>query len=73
MISVKVFSNDIAGAIKYLKKKKAQEGDAHEAKLRRIAKPSERRKAKSRLALKRKKMSLKREFERGNYANGKRI
>jgi len=69
VISVKVFSNDIAGAIKYLKKKKAEEGDTHQAKLRRIAKPSEKRREKARLAKKKLKQTIKRDYEREKNGN----
>jgi ribosomal protein S21 len=61
MITVKVLNGNIDSAIKFLKRRAAEEGDGHQAKLRRIPKFSERRKAKAMLALKRKKRIIQRE------------
>jgi ribosomal protein S21 len=66
MLTVQVLHNNIESAIKYLKKRKSEENDKYQEKLRRIPKPSERRKLKAGLALKRKK----RITQRGkNYGN----
>jgi ribosomal protein S21 len=61
MITVKVFNNNVEGALRYLKKRKSEENDKYQEKLRRIPKFSERRKLKAMLALKRKKRIIQRE------------
>jgi ribosomal protein S21 len=61
MLTAKVLNNNIESAIKFLKRRKAEENDKYQEKLRRIPKPSERRKLKAMLALKRKKRIIQRE------------
>jgi len=66
-MKVSVRGNDLDFAIRKLKRKIIKEGDEHYAKLRAIPKPSERRKAKERTAIARRRNQLKREGTRNGY------